>query len=86
MCKNFGKCGIYGGGYLGQALKYDPNHLVNQGKPIQLEYWSWGDASTDPVYDMIKDYQKIYPNVKFKTKNVAWDDYWTKRCVYVGMI
>lgn len=63
---------------MGEALKYDPNHLVNQGKPIALEYWSWGDSSTDPIYDMIKQYTKIYPNVTFKTKNVAWDDYWTK--------
>lgn len=83
-CGNSGATGVTdtkkdkGLAVMGQALKYDPNHLVNQGKPIQLEYWSWGDASTDPIYDMIKDYQKIYPNVKFKTKNVAWDDYWTK--------
>ena len=63
---------------MGEALKYNPNHLVNQGKPIALEYWSWGDSSTDPIYDMIKQYTKIYPNVTFKTKNVAWDDYWTK--------
>lgn len=63
---------------MGETLQYNPNHLVNNGKPISLEYWSWGDSSTDPIYDMIKEYQKIYPNVKIKTKNVAWDDYWTK--------
>ena len=27
---------------MGKTIKYDPNHLVNDGKPIQLEYWSWG--------------------------------------------
>lgn len=63
---------------MGQAIQYDPNHLVNDGKPIQLEYWSWGDSSTDPVFAMIEEYQKIYPNVTIKTVNVAWDDYWTK--------
>lgn len=63
---------------MGDAIKYDPNHLVNDGKPIDLEYWSWGDKATDPVYEMIEQYQKIYPNVKIKTVNVAWADYWTK--------
>ena len=27
---------------IGNTITYDPNHLVNDGKPIQLEYWSWG--------------------------------------------
>lgn len=63
---------------LGKTVTYDPNHLVNEGKPIQLEYWSWGNENSDPVYTMIDAYQKIYPNVKFKTVNVSWDDYWTK--------
>lgn len=46
-CGNNGAAGVTdtkkdkGLAVMGQALKYDPNHLVNQGKPIQLEYWSW---------------------------------------------
>lgn len=63
---------------MGQKIQYDPNHLVNDGKPIQLEYWSWGDSATDPVYSMIEKYEEIYPNVTIKAVNVAWDDYWTK--------
>lgn len=63
---------------MGQTIKYDPNHLVNDGKPINLEYWSWGSKGTDPVYAMIEKYEEIYPNVKIKTVNVSWDDYWTK--------
>lgn len=63
---------------LGQAVTYNPNHLVNNGKPVVLEYWSWGDAGGDPIFDMIKSYTKIYPNVKITTKTIAWDDYWTK--------
>lgn len=27
---------------MGKTITYDPNHLVNDGKPIQIEYWSWG--------------------------------------------
>lgn len=61
---------------MGQTIKYDPNHLVNDGKPINLEYWTWN--SGDPTLEMIDAYEKIYPNVKFKVVNVAWDDFWTK--------
>lgn len=63
---------------IGNTITYDPNHLVNDGKPIQLEYWSWGSKGTDPVYKMIESYTKTYPNVTIKTVNVSWDDYWTK--------
>lgn len=63
---------------LGENIKYNPNHLVNGGHPIQIEYWTWGDASSDPVYAEIKRYEKLFPNVKIKTQVVAWDDYWTK--------
>lgn len=63
---------------LGKAIKYDPNHLVNNGRPITLEYWSWGDQSSDPVYSEIKRYEKYFPNVTIKTQVVSWNDYWTK--------
>lgn len=63
---------------LGNTVKYDQNHLVNGGKPITIDYWTWGDKSTDPVFSLIKDYEKTYPNVTIKVVNVTWDDYWTK--------
>jgi multiple sugar transport system substrate-binding protein len=63
---------------IGQNVQYDPNHLVNDGKPIEIQYWSWGDKNTDPAFQMIDEYEKIYPNVTIKTQNVVWDDYWTK--------
>ena len=28
---------------MGDTITYDPNHLVNDGQPIELGYWSWGD-------------------------------------------
>ena len=60
---------------IGNAIQYDPNHLVNDGKPIQIEYWSWGSKGVDPVYKMIESYTKMYPNVTIKPVNVSWDDY-----------
>lgn len=63
---------------IGEGITYDPNHLVNDGKPIRLEYWSWNSKGTDPVIDMIEPYTKIHPNVTIKTVNVSWEDYWTK--------
>lgn len=62
----------------GDTVKYDPNHLVNNGKKITLEYWSWGDAKSDPVHSEIKRYEKLFPNVHIKSQLVSWDDYWTK--------
>lgn len=61
---------------LGEAIKYDPNHLVNDGEPIDLEYWTW--IEDDAVSKLIKDYEKIYPNVKIKTVIQPWEDIWTK--------
>ncbi|MFD0704210.1 extracellular solute-binding protein [Alloscardovia venturai] len=63
---------------IGTNIKYDPNHLVNGGKPITLDYWTWNPEGVDPVYKLSKDYSKIYPNVKINIKKIAWDDYWTK--------
>ncbi len=63
---------------IGTNIKYDPNHLVNNGKPITLEYWTWSDSGVDPVYRLSKDYSKIYPNVTIKIKKQTWEDYWTK--------
>ncbi len=62
----------------GKAVKYDPNHLVNNGKKITIEYWSWLDDKSDAVATEIKRYEKLFPNVHIKTQQVAWDDYWTK--------
>lgn len=63
---------------IGTNVKYDPNHLVNDGKPITIEYWTWSDKGVDPVYQLSENYHKIYPNVTFKIKKQTWDDYWTK--------
>ena len=63
---------------MGDAITYDPNHLVNDGQPITVEYWTWGQAATDPTYQMIQQYEKIHPNVRIDVNVVAWDDYWTK--------
>lgn len=61
---------------LGDKITFDPNKLINDGKPIDLEYWTWGD--NDPVITMAKEYEKIYPNVKIKTVVQPWDDMWKK--------
>lgn len=61
---------------IGQTVKYDPNHLVNKGEPIDIEYWTWVD--NDPAIALAKKYEKTYPNVKIKTVIQPWDDFWTK--------
>lgn len=37
-----------------------------------------GQAATDPICQMIQQYEKIHPNVRIDVNVVAWDDYWTK--------
>ena len=32
---------------IGDTITFDGNKLVNEGQPIELEYWTWGE--TDPV-------------------------------------
>lgn len=61
---------------IGDAVSFDPNKLINDGKPIDLEYWTW--VENDPVISMAKEYEKIYPNVKIKTVVQPWDDMWKK--------
>ena len=61
---------------LGESVTFDPNKLVNDGEPIEIEYWTWNEG--DPAITMAKEYEKIYPNVTIKVVNNPWDDYWTK--------
>lgn len=83
-CSSSGSSGVVdtqadkGLAVMGDTITYDPNHLVNDGQPIELGYWSWGDESTDPVISMLREYEKIHPNVTFKISQVAWSDYWVK--------
>ena len=71
-CSSSGSSGVVdtqadkGLAVMGDTITYDPNHLVNDGQPIELGYWSWGDESTDPVISMLHEYEKIHPNVTFK--------------------
>ena len=61
---------------VGENVKYDPNTLVNDGKPIHLDWWAWGNIpQMQPIADA---YQKIHPNVDITLVNQPWDDYWTK--------
>lgn len=61
---------------IGDKITYDGNKLINEGKPVELEYWTWEE--TDPVIKMAKAYEEIYPNVTIKTVIQPWDDLWTK--------
>ncbi|OZG63186.1 sugar ABC transporter substrate-binding protein [Bifidobacterium lemurum] len=62
---------------LGDNVTYDPNHLVNEGKPITVQYYTWM-PDTDGALDAFDAYTEIHPNVTFDIVNVAWADYFTK--------
>ena len=60
----------------GATLTYDPNHLVNDGEPITLEWWLWdGDAIFGAFAEA---YSAIHTNVEIKIVKQPWEDYWTK--------
>lgn len=61
---------------IGETVKFDPNKLVNEGKPINIQYWTWNEG--DPAITLAKEYEKMYPNVIIKVVNHPWEDYWTK--------
>lgn len=62
---------------VGQAVQYNPNHLVNGGKPITIDYWTW-NGTGDTALPSFKAYTKIHPNVRIVRHDVNWDDYFTK--------
>lgn len=60
----------------GKTLTYDPNHLVNDGEPITLEWWLWDG---DTIFGKFAEaYSAIHTNVKIKVVKQPWEDYWTK--------
>ena len=61
---------------MGDHVTYDPNHLVNDGKPVELEWWLWDAA--DLFGSIAKEYEKIHPNVTIHIVNNPWDGFWTK--------
>jgi multiple sugar transport system substrate-binding protein len=58
------------------GFTYDPSKAVNDGKPIMIEFWTWG--TLDLFKSLGSEYTKVHPNVTFKFVENSWDDYWTK--------
>lgn len=60
----------------GSTLTYDPNHLVNDGEPITLEWWLWDGEEIFGAF--AEAYTAIHTNVELKIVKQPWEDYWTK--------
>ena len=61
---------------MGENVTYNPNQLVNDGKPVELEWWLW-DAP-DLFGSIAEEYKKIHPNVTIHIVNNPWNGFWTK--------
>ena len=61
---------------MGDNVTYDPNHLVNTGDPISIEWWGW--ASEDMFRAIADAYEEIHPNVTINIINNPWDGFFTK--------
>lgn len=61
---------------VGDSVTFDPNKLVNDGEPIEIEWWLW---EADDIFQQAVDgYEEIYPNVNIEIVNQPWEDMWTK--------
>lgn len=61
---------------LGENVKFDPNILINNGEPKEIEFWVW---DSEQIFQSIVDgFEKIYPNISIKIVSHPWGDYWTK--------
>ena len=61
---------------MGDNVTYDPNHLVNDGEPITIDWWVW--ATEDMFRSIAEAYQEIHPNVTINVINNPWDGFFTK--------
>ena len=61
---------------MGENVTYDPNHLVNNGDPISIDWWVW--ASEDMFRSIAEAYEEIHPNVTINVINNPWDGFFTK--------
>lgn len=61
---------------VGENIQFDPNKLVNDGRPIALEWWAWDNI--EDFQRIADEYQEIHPNVDITVVSQPWDDYWTK--------
>ena len=61
---------------MGDQVVYDPNHLVNDGQPVSLDWWIW--TSEDTFTAIAEEYEKIHPNVSIRVVYNPWDGYFTK--------
>lgn len=61
---------------MGDCVTYDPNHLVNNGEPISLDWWIW--TSEDTFKAIAQAYEEIHPNVSIQVIYNPWDGYFTK--------
>jgi multiple sugar transport system substrate-binding protein len=61
---------------VGETLKYDPNSVLNEGKPISLDWWVWHNA--EGWQELADAYKQVHPNVSITVVNQPYDDYWTK--------
>ena len=67
---------VWGPNTFGENVKYDPDVVINDGKPITLDYWIWTD---DALFTSImEDYSAVHPNVTINVISNPYTDYWTK--------
>lgn len=52
---------------------------------VQIRAAYWGDTGRFTLYDnIIKEFEKVYPNVSVVREPVSWNDYWDKLSVQVA--
>lgn len=72
-----GGFGVQASTVIGDAIQYDTDALINEGRDITVEFWYWTGAG-NLFESLAKQYGEVNPNVTITLVENPWDDYWTK--------
>ncbi|HBG00705.1 MAG TPA: hypothetical protein DDW87_03910, partial [Firmicutes bacterium] len=72
-----GGFGVQASTVIGDAIQYDTDALINEGRDITVEFWYWTGAG-NLFESLAKQYEEVNPNVTITLVENPWDDYWTK--------
>jgi multiple sugar transport system substrate-binding protein len=63
------------------GMPYEIKPSINNGEPIEFDYWEWALDRSDYEIEWVHEYMNIYPNVTINLVTQGWDDHFTKMMV-----
>ena len=63
------------------GIPYEIKSSINNGDPIEIDYWEWALDRADYEIEWAQEYMNIYPNVTINVVTQGWGDHFTKMMV-----